>query len=85
MPRGNQLARQRLLLQLIDRPAGIVDDAARTADCTIRYNDNGGADGRHVLSKLQEHFTLGLPVKPVKLSLAETATLIMGPAPLPAV
>src|SRR5260370_39915921 len=88
MPRGNQLARQWQLLQLIDQPAGIaVDDAARKLDCTVRtiwrdlsalqkpgfplYDDKGSA-GRRSLSKLEEQFTLGLPVK---LSLTETAAL----------
>ncbi len=90
MPRGNQLARQWQLLQLIDQPAGIaVDDAARKLDCTVRtiwrdlsalqkagfpLYDDKGADGRRSLWKLEEQFTLGLPVK---LSLAETAALLM--------
>jgi predicted DNA-binding transcriptional regulator YafY len=90
MPRGNQLARQWQLLQLIDQPAGIaVDDAARKLDCTVRtiwrdlstlqkagfpLYDDKGADGRRSLWKLEEQFTLGLPVK---LSLAETAALVM--------
>ncbi len=90
MPRGNQLARQWQLLQLIDQPAGIaVDDAARKLDCTVRtiwrdlsalqkagfpLYDDKDADGRRSLWKLEEQFTLGLPVK---LSLAETAALVM--------
>lgn len=90
MPRGNQLARQWQLLQLIDSPAGIaVDDAAGKLDCTVRtiwrdlqvlqkagfpLYDDKGADGRRSLWKLEEQFTLGLPVK---LSLAETAALVM--------
>src|SRR6266851_1719434 len=90
LPRGNQLARQWQLLQLIDQPAGIaVDDAARKLDCTVRtiwrdlsalqkagfpLYDDKGADGRRSLWKLEEQFTLGLPVK---LSLAETAALVM--------
>ena len=37
VPRGNQLARQWQLFQLIDHPAGIaVDDAGRKLDCTVR-------------------------------------------------
>jgi predicted DNA-binding transcriptional regulator YafY len=90
MPRGNQLARQWQLLQLIDHPAGIaVDDAARELGCTVRtiwrdldvlqkagfpLYDDKGADGRRSLWKLEEQFTLALPVK---LSLAETAALVM--------
>lgn len=90
MPRGNQLARQWQLLQLIENPAGIaVDDAARKLDCTVRtiwrdlsalqkagfpLYDDKGADGRRSLWKLEEQFTLGLPVK---LSPAETAALVM--------
>jgi len=90
MPRGNQLARQWHLLQLIDHPAGIaVDDAARKLGCTVRtiwrdldvlqkagfpLYDDKGVDGRRSLWKLEEQFTLGLPVK---LSLAETAALVM--------
>jgi predicted DNA-binding transcriptional regulator YafY len=90
MPRGNQLARQWQLLQLIDHPAGIaVEDAARRFDCTVRtiwrdlevleragfplYSDKE-ADGRRSIWKLEESFKLGLPVK---LSLAETAALLM--------
>lgn len=90
MLRGNQLARPWQLLQLIDHPAGIaVDDAARKLDCTVRtiwrdlqvlqkagfpLYDDKGADSRRSLWKLEEQFTLGLPVK---LSLAETAALVM--------
>ena len=90
MPRGNQLARQWQLLQLIDHPPGIaVDDAARKLGCTVRtiwrdlevlenagfplYNDKE-ADGRRSIWRMQESFKLGLPVK---LSLAETAALLM--------
>ena len=37
MPRGNQLARQWRLLQLLDRPAGVtVTDAARELGCVVR-------------------------------------------------
>lgn len=88
--RGNQLARQWRLLQMIQHPAGVsVDDAARELGCTVRtiwrdlsalqkagfplYDDKGG-DGRRSLWKLEEKFTLGLPVK---LTLAETAALVM--------
>ncbi|MGH2602768.1 MAG: helix-turn-helix transcriptional regulator [Dehalococcoidia bacterium] len=90
MPRGNQLARQWQLLQMIQHPAGIaVDDAARKLGCTVRtiwrdlsalqkagfpLYDDKGADGRRSLWKLEEQFTLGLPVK---LTLAETAALVM--------
>jgi predicted DNA-binding transcriptional regulator YafY len=90
MPRGNQLARQWQLIQLIQSPAGIaVDDAARKLGCTTRtiwrdlqvleragfplYGDKG-ADGPRSIWKLQEAFKAGLPVK---LTLAETAALLM--------
>ena len=75
---------------MIQHPAGIaVDDAARKLDSTVRtiwrdlsalqkagfpLYDDKGADGRRSLWKLEEQFTLGLPVK---LSLAETAALVM--------
>ncbi len=75
---------------MIQHPAGIaVDDAARKLDCTVRtiwrdlsalqkagfpLYDDKGAGGRRSLWKLEEQFTLGLPVK---LSLAETAALVM--------
>jgi DeoR/GlpR family transcriptional regulator of sugar metabolism len=37
MPRGNQLTRQWRLLQLLDRPAGVVvDDAASELGCAVR-------------------------------------------------
>jgi predicted DNA-binding transcriptional regulator YafY len=75
---------------MIQSPAGIaVDDAARKLDCTVRtiwrdlrvleqagfplYDDKSG-DGRRSLWKLEEKFMLGLPVK---LTLAETAALLM--------
>ncbi|SRR5581483_3611400 len=75
---------------MIQSPAGIaVDDAARKLGCTVRtiwrdlrvleqagfplYDDKSG-DGRRSLWKLEEKFTLGLPVK---LTLAETAALLM--------
>jgi predicted DNA-binding transcriptional regulator YafY len=75
---------------MIQHPAGIaVDDAARKLDCTVRtiwrdlsalqkagfpLYDDKGADGRRSLWKLEEQFTLGLPLK---LTLAETAALVM--------
>jgi predicted DNA-binding transcriptional regulator YafY len=89
VPRGNQLARQCQLLQLIESPAGIAVDDARKLDSTVRtiwrdlsalqkagfpLYDDKGADGRPSLWKLEEQFTLGLPVK---LSLGETAALVM--------
>ncbi len=71
-------------------PGGIaVNDAARKLDCTVRtiwrdlqvlqkagfpLYDDRGADGHRSRWKLEEQFTLGLPVK---LSLAETAALVM--------
>ena len=75
---------------MIQSSAGIaVDDAARKLDCAVRtiwrdlrvleqagfplYDDKSG-DGRRSLWKLEEKFTLGLPVK---LTLAETAALLM--------
>jgi predicted DNA-binding transcriptional regulator YafY len=75
---------------MIQSPAGVaVDDAARKLGCTVRtiwrdlraleqagfplYDDKGG-DGRRSLWRLEERFTLGLPVK---LTLAETAALLM--------
>ena len=90
MPRGNQLARQWQLLQMIQHPGGVsVDDAARELGCTVRtiwrdlsalqkagfpLYDDKEADGRRSRWKLEEKFTLGLPVK---LTLAETAALVM--------
>jgi predicted DNA-binding transcriptional regulator YafY len=90
MPRGNQLARQWQLIQLIQSPAGIaVDDAAQKLGCTTRtiwrdlqvleragfplYADKAD-DGPRSIWKLQEDFKAGLPVK---LTLAETAALLM--------
>ena len=87
MPRRNELARQ---WQLLQGPASIaVDDAARNLGCTVRtiwrdlrvleqagcplYDDKAG-DGRRFLWKLEEKFTLGLPVK---LTLAKTAALLI--------
>jgi predicted DNA-binding transcriptional regulator YafY len=103
VPRGNQLARQWQLLQMIQGPAGIaVDDAAARLGCTVRtiwrdlrvleqagfpLYDDGAGDGRRSIWKLEEQFTLGLPVK---LTLAETAALLMSrdllrPAGAPAI
>lgn len=75
---------------MIQNPAGVsVDDAARKLACTVRtiwrdlstlqnagfpIYDEKGADGRRSLWKLEEQFTLGLPVK---LTIAETAALLM--------
>jgi len=75
---------------MIQHPAGVsVDDAARKLGCTVRtiwrdlstlqnagfpIYDEKGADGRRSLWKLEEQFTLGLPVK---LTIAETAALLM--------
>lgn len=75
---------------MIQSPAGIaVDDAARKLECNRRtiwrdlqvlekagfplYSDKA-ADGPQSIWKLQEDFKLGLPVK---LTLAETAALLM--------
>jgi predicted DNA-binding transcriptional regulator YafY len=90
MPRGNQLARQWRLLQLLDRPAGIsVDDAARELGCVVRtiwrdlrvlqdagfpIYDDKGADGRRGLWKVEEASKNRLPLK---LTLAEVAALLM--------
>src|SRR4026209_1425979 len=90
VPRGNQLARQWRLLQMIQRPGGVsIDDAAQELECTARtiwrdlsalqtagfpLYDDKAADGRRSIWKLEDKFTLGLPVK---LTLAETATLVM--------
>ncbi len=90
MPRGNQLARQWRLLQLLDRPAGVtVADAARELDCVVRtvwrdlrvledagfpIYDEKAPDGQQGLWKVQEDFKQKLPLK---LSLAELAALLM--------
>ena len=75
---------------MIQHPAGVsVEDAAQQLGCTVRtiwrdlsalqkagfplYDERAG-DGRRSLWKLEERFTLGLPVK---LTLAETAALVM--------
>jgi predicted DNA-binding transcriptional regulator YafY len=75
---------------MIQHPAGVsVEDAAQELGCTVRtiwrdlsalqkagfpLYDDKAADGRRSLWKLEERFTLGLPVK---LTLAETAALVM--------
>ena len=75
---------------MIQSPAGVaVDDAARKLDCAVRtiwrdlrvleqagfpLYDDKSRDGRRSIWKLEEKFTLGLPVK---LTLAETAALLM--------
>jgi predicted DNA-binding transcriptional regulator YafY len=75
---------------MIQHPPGVsVEDAAQELGCTVRtiwrdlsalqkagfpLYDDKGADGRRSLWKLEERFTLGLPVK---LTLAETAALLM--------
>ena len=90
VPRGNQLARQWRLLQLIDRPAGVtVQDASRELACTIRtiwrdlsvlqdagfpIFDDKAPDGRRGLWRINEEFKARLPLK---LSLAELAALLM--------
>jgi predicted DNA-binding transcriptional regulator YafY len=90
MPRGNQLTRQWRLLQLIDRPAGVVvDDAARELGCAVRtvwrdlrvleeagfpIYDETMADGRRSVWRLEERFQRRLPLK---LTLAELAALLM--------
>ncbi len=79
-----------MLLQMIQGSAGIaVDSAAQKLGCTVRtiwrdlrvleqagfpLYDDKGSDGRRSVWKLEEKFTLGLPVK---LTLAETAALLM--------
>jgi predicted DNA-binding transcriptional regulator YafY len=97
MPRGNQLTRQWHLLQLLDRPAGVVvDKAARDLDCAVRtiwrdlrvlqdagfpIFDEQGADGRRSVWRVDETFRRRLPLK---LTLAELAALLMSrelPAP----
>lgn len=90
MPRGNQLARQWRLLQLIDRPAGItVEDAAQELDCVVRtvwrdlrvLQDSGfpiytesAADGHRGVWRVTEEFKRRLPLK---LTLDELAALVM--------
>jgi predicted DNA-binding transcriptional regulator YafY len=90
MPRGNQLTRQWQLLQLIDRPAGVVvDDAARELHCAVRtiwrdlqvlqeagfpVYDEQMADGRRSVWKVDDTFKRRLPLK---LTLLEIAALLM--------
>ena len=90
MPRGDQLARQWRLLQLLDRPAGVtVWDAARDLGCAVRtvwrdlrvletagfpIYDERAADGRRGLWKIQPDFKARLPLK---LSLSELAAVLM--------
>jgi len=90
MPRGNQLIRQWLLLQKIDRPAGIaVDDAARELHCTPRtiwrdlqvlqdakfpIYNEPEADGRRSIWRIDDAFRHRLPLK---LTLSEVAALLM--------
>jgi predicted DNA-binding transcriptional regulator YafY len=90
MPRGNQLSRQWRLLQLLDRPAGVVvEDAAGELECAVRtiwrdlrvlqdagfpIYDEAMGDGRRSVWRIQEAFKLRLPLK---LSLAELAALLM--------
>jgi predicted DNA-binding transcriptional regulator YafY len=75
---------------MIQRPGGVsIDAAARELECTARtiwrdlsalqtagfpLYDDKAVDGRRSIWKLDEKFTLGLPVK---LTLAETAALVM--------
>ena len=90
MPRGNQLTRQWKLLQLVDRPAGVVvDEAARDLDCAVRtiwrdlqvlqaagfpVYDEPMADGRRSVWRVEDSFKRRLPLK---LTLAELAALLM--------
>lgn len=90
MPRGDQLARQWRLLQLIDRPSGITaDDAAqelgytrRTIFRDLRVLQDAGfpifteraADGHRSAWKVLQDFKLKLPLK---MTLAEVVALVM--------
>ena len=90
MPRGNQLTRQWHLLQLLDRPAGVVvDEAARDLGCAVRtiwrdlrvlqdagfpIYDEQGADGHRSVWRVDDTFKRRLPLK---LSLSELAALLM--------
>lgn len=89
MPRGNQLARQWRLLQLIDRPAGVtVDDAAKELACTVRtvwrdmdvlqgafsIYDERSAGGRRTVFRVTEDFKRRIPLR---LTLAELSALVM--------
>jgi predicted DNA-binding transcriptional regulator YafY len=87
MPRGDQLARQWRLLQLLGKPQGLaVDDAAsefgcvvRTVWCDLRVLQDAGVpiyderDGHRGLWKVEE----GLPDRlPVPLDLSEVVALL---------
>lgn len=90
MPRGDQLARQWRLFQLIDRPAGItVEDAARELKVVVRTIrrdldvlekagfpiwDDKQADGPRSVWRVLDEWKRGLPLK---LSLPEIAALVM--------
>jgi predicted DNA-binding transcriptional regulator YafY len=90
MPRGNQLTRQWQLLQLLDRPTGVVvDDAAGELGCAVRtiwrdlqvlqaagfpIYDERMADGPRSVWRVNDAFKRRLPLK---LTLAELAALLM--------
>jgi len=90
MPRGNQLARQWRLLQLLDRPQGVtVDDAGQVLGCAVRtiwrdlrvleqagfpIYDERAPDGRRGLWRVEGSFKAKLPLK---LTLSEVAALVM--------
>jgi predicted DNA-binding transcriptional regulator YafY len=89
MPRGNQLARQWRLFDLLDRPAGVtVDDAARELRCTVRtlwrdlrVRQDAGfpiydekSPGGPTVWRVRDEWKRKLPLK---LSLAEVAALVM--------
>ena len=90
MPRGNQLTRQWQLLQLLDRPTGVVvDDAARELGCAVRtiwrdlqvlqaagfpIYDERMADGPRSVWRVNDAFRRQLPLK---FTLAELAALLM--------
>jgi predicted DNA-binding transcriptional regulator YafY len=93
MPRGNQLARQWRLLQLIDTPSGVtVADAAAELDCAIRtiwrdlsvlqkahfpIYNDTASDGHQAVWRVTEDFKRRMPLK---LTLAELAALLMSRA-----
>jgi predicted DNA-binding transcriptional regulator YafY len=90
MSRGNQLTRQWRLLQLLDRPTGVVvDDAARELGCAVRtiwrdlqvlqaagfpIYDERMADGPRSRWRVDDAFRRRLPLR---LTLAELAALMM--------
>jgi predicted DNA-binding transcriptional regulator YafY len=90
MSRGNQLTRQWRLLQLLDRPTGVVvDDAARELGCAVRtiwrdlqvlqaagfpIYDERMADGPRSVWRVNDAFRRRLPLR---LTLAELAALVM--------